>query len=80
MLTRTMTRHAIAATGRNARLQVWNGGMAEGAVATMGDSNRRIRGATGVMTACTGCPVDVLNATDRYIPCGNMVSMSDRFI
>ena len=80
MLSRTMARHAIAASGRNARLQVRYGGVAEGAVAIMGDSDRRIRGSTGVMTACTGCPVDVLNATNRHRACSNMVCVRHRLI
>ena len=80
MLTSTMARHAIAATGRNAGLQVRDGGMAEGAVAIMGDSDRCIRGSTGVMTAGTGCPVDVLNATDRHRACSNMVCVRHRLI
>ena len=80
MLSRTMARHTIAASGRNTRLQVWNGGMAEAAVTIMGDSDRCIRGSTGVMTACTGCPVDVLNATDRHRACSNMVCVRHRLI
>ena len=80
MLSRTMARHTIATPCRNTRLQVRNGSMTEGAITTMGDSDRRIRGSTGVMTACTGCPVDVLNTTDRYRPRRNMVCMSYRFI
>lgn len=40
MLTRRMAGHAIAAAGRDARLQVWNSCMTEGAISTMGDINR----------------------------------------
>ena len=68
MLSRTMARHTIAASGRNTRLQVRNGRVAEAAVAIMGDVYRLVVGSTRIVTARTGCPVDVLNTTNNYIP------------
>ena len=39
--------------GRNTGLQGRNGGMAEGAISTMGNINRRVGGCTRIVTACT---------------------------
>jgi len=54
--------------------------MAEGAITTMGDINRRIRGRPRIMTAFAGGAEEVLNATDRHIPGSNMVCVCHRFI
>ena len=75
MLSRTMARHAIAATGRNARLQVRNGGMAEGAVAIMGDIDRLVVGPAGIVTARAGCAKDILDTANGHITGRNMGRM-----
>jgi hypothetical protein len=72
--------HAVATTRRNTWLQVRNGCMAEVAITAVGDSDRRITGATRIMTACAGCPIEVLNATDSHIPGSCMIRVSQRFI
>ena len=80
MLTSRVTCHAIATACRNAWFHVRNGCMAEGAITTMGDIDRRIRGHPRIMTACAGGAEEVLNATDRHIPGSNMVCVCHRSI
>jgi len=66
--------HAITASGRNIRLQVRDGCMAEAAITIMCYSNRRIFGSARIMTARAGCPVVVLCATDSHICLSHMVN------
>ena len=56
-----------AVAGRNTRLQSRNGGMAEGAISTMGDINRRVSGATRIVTVITW-------TCESYIPGHHMVN------
>ena len=70
-----MAAYAVATTGRDTGLQVRNGGMAEAAVAIMGDIDRLVVGPAGIVAARAGCPVPILNTTDGHIAGSNMGSM-----
>ena len=80
MLARRVTGHAIAAAGRHAGLQVWKGCVAEGAITTMGDIDRCIRGAARIMTAGAACSVEILNPADSHIAASDMVCMGYRSV
>ena len=67
-----MAGYTVATAGRDTRLQIRNGGMAETAVAVVSDIDRFVIGSAGIVAARAGGPVPILDTTDRHVAGRNM--------
>lgn len=75
-----VTAHAVAATGRDAGLQIRDGRMAQATIAIMGDIDRFIGGAARIVTAGAAGPVVLLYTADSHISGSEMGCVRHRLV